>query len=157
VTVIGKFDSINAEAVEQWCQALESGEFNQGTGGLHYLVVGPDGAPESMCCLGVACHKFAEACDLQVDIRNDVGRVNYEGQGGYLPAKVAKYLGIPASHLETKDSQTYNIRVTVDYSLSIMFPNNSVGETVSVAQLNDRGTPFTEIARLLRKEFLQEV
>lgn len=145
-----KFDSINVKAMERWLSELERDDIEQANAVLH--VIEQDSV--SMCCLGVASHALSSECGVKVEHREvqpGYVKVNYDGQGGYLPRAVAEYLGIPASHLEYKPQDTTTILVTLD----VAYGHYCVGHQVSVAVLNDSGKfTFKDIARLLRKEFL---
>jgi hypothetical protein len=99
-----KFDSINVKAMETWLSELERDDIRQANAVLH--VIEQDSV--SMCCLGVASHALASECGVDVEHQQVLNyvKVKYDGQGGYLPMAVAKYLGIPESHLEYKPQCT---------------------------------------------------
>lgn len=149
-----KFEGLNVEAFEEWLTALESGEYNQGQSALHYR----SNDVVRMCCLGVASHLMAAKCDIQVEMFGDSWR--YDGQGGYLPGKVLRHLGIPEEMASHKESDTWSINVTMDAEMASV-RNAWIGENLwqegdimDVAKLNDQGVSFEDIAKALRKEFL---
>lgn len=77
---------MNPEVKEEWVAALESGVYPQGKGKLTSL----DG---KYCCLGVLCKLYLKYHDdLSVSTNSD--RVSYDGEGAYLPGKVAAWAGI---------------------------------------------------------------
>lgn len=69
------------ELIEKWLEALESGEYKQGTGEL------TDEKMKRWCCLGVVC---------DVARKNGVRKLSDEEliNNGYLPATMSKALGI---------------------------------------------------------------
>jgi len=70
------------DAQETWIQALESGEYNQGTGALH--------KQDSFCCLGVACDLYKK--ELSVEHREGFTTVMYDGSLVSAPHHVVKQL-----------------------------------------------------------------
>lgn len=80
------------------------------------------------CCLGVACDvAIKDGLDLRVT--RSGGSYIYNNSSGYLPEAVVEYYG-----LQCNDPYF-----------------SSGGSAISV---NDGGTPFTEIARLIRETYL---
>lgn len=130
----------NTENMAKWAEALESGEFEQGTGHLAIVELSSTGEPLKTlhCCLGVAC---------EVAMRNGVELVKiqgssdgravlfYDGESGVLPHKVQEWLGLD----ETNESEGGN-------------PYLSEG---SATELNDdAGFTFREIGEQVRLTFL---
>lgn len=76
--------------LEDWPNALESGEYEQGKGSLYTNY--PDRAVEKYCCLGVACQLLADM--------NLLPKKNWR-DAGFLPDRAVKLLGI-------RDSASYN-------------------------------------------------
>jgi hypothetical protein len=114
---------------KKWVKALRSGEYNQTTG----VLADQDG----YCCLGVACNLYqAENDDLEVEKNeksNAVGReltYTFDGESGTLPDKVTNWLG-----LVNEDGSFHE-----DLQL------------VSLAELNDNGTPFERIADIIEEQ-----
>jgi hypothetical protein len=151
-----KFEGLNVEAFEEWLTALESGDYHQGQSALHYQV--SDNAPVKMCCLGVVSHLMAPKCGVQVTMFGDSWR--YDNQGGYLPGKVLRYLGIPEENSVRKDGDVWSITVTMDEEMAdsrnkwLGDKMYYAGDKIDVAKLNDQGVSFADIAKALRKEFL---
>lgn len=150
-----KFEGLNVEAFEAWLTALESGEIIQGISALHQV----RGGVASMCCLGVVSHVHADACKLGIEYKEygpDFMEVVYDAQSAYLPTKVAKFLGLPESHLEWHHEGACNILVHLTVGESEKFGGSHyLGELVTVSRLNDSGLfDFKDIARILRREFL---
>lgn len=112
-----------------WVEALESGEYKQGTGQLAVQTTefGENGAvhPSEMryCCLGVAC----VLAGMQPEANLRFARTfNFGGEGFYLPEQAQEFLGVSVE-------------------------NPYVGEQMA-ADLNDQmGLSFSEIAAQVRK------
>ncbi len=75
--------------VEQWLEALESGEYTQGRRTLS--------RSGSYCCLGVACDVYQKAVG-GLKIEEIAGRVHFEGFSAQLPEKVRDWLGLASSN-----------------------------------------------------------
>ena len=149
-----KYDSINVEVMENWLKELESGETLQGQSRLH--TVRHDGT-EELCCLGVVSRQLAPVLNLSV--LNDGFRVTYADNAGLPVGAVLEHLGIPESHRQWLDTGwTIRVRIDEDTADALNQTYNAVlfstNEMIGVQTLNDRGIPFTKIAALLRKEFL---
>ncbi len=136
--------------INQWIDALESGDYQQATGRLR--------RGDAMCCLGVACH-----------ISNISNWTNdkYIGETEILPNKVVKWLGISGSEgQEGQEGQFYftrawilslpehiknKLKSTLKYSyvrpFSYVVDNNA---RTYLSMLNDHGWTFKEIAELIR-------
>jgi hypothetical protein len=101
---------------------------------------------------------MAPKCGVEVTIFGDSWR--YDNQGGYLPGKVLRYLGIPEDKAEQKDGDTWSINVTMDEQMAanrnewLQAEMYSAGDKIDVAKLNDQGISFAAIAAYLRREFL---
>ena len=123
---------------EEWCERLESGEYNQTTGALY------DG--DGYCCLGIACNLFIEKtqagewtaeCTFKMKPGQESFRRTYSC---LLPGAVREYFGL----------QT-------DVGEFIPPPGMSMPATfqegdMDLAVLNDRGWDFGKIAKLIRLE-----
>ena len=107
---------------DRWADALESGEYEQGT---EYLC--RDGR---YCCLGVACEVFEEEAGLSRTV-GAAKIVAWNGSQKAVPKDLGSLLGL---------SGLLGERLIFDPSCR------------SLAGLNDEGTPFKVIARLLREE-----
>lgn len=109
---------------ETWPDALESGEFKQGRGELYS---GPKNMSGAYCCLGVACELLSRMRLLPrrewiTDTR--------------LPEKACTLLGINdlGHHRRT-----------------ILVGGKRVSDETSLANINDSGVPFKQIAALIRR------
>jgi hypothetical protein len=112
------------EIKERWIEALESGRYEQGAGYLH--------EGESFCCLGVLCDIVKEEIGLKIRVEtqeNGVELYYYDGEEAGLPESVIEYTGVDAIG---------------------KIPRATFG---SLATMNDSGSSFTEIARVIRQNF----
>ena len=114
------------ENVERWVKALRSGEYKQGAGALR--------SGDQFCCLGVACDLFDSSGwrpsanhFLDSYLMNGIVRV------GALPEEVMHWLGL-------SDSSGYLVTRGGGYIQ---------GQWVSLADANDGGATFEEIADLI--------
>lgn len=80
---------LNPNALK-WVEALESGNYKQGTGRLCRIDLDKN---KRFYCLGVACDLAIEN-GLIVSATDGRDCVVYDGESDYLPAKVAKWLGL---------------------------------------------------------------
>lgn len=154
-----KYDSINMPAFMNWVLELESGYTQQGRNRLHTITPEKE---ESLCCLGVVSRQLAPELNLEVKIERfniDYQRVTYGKSASFVSRNILKHLGIPETHQDDQESG-WSVLVSLDEEAadklnqglsSVIYP---VGEKISVHSLNDNGFSFVEIARLLRKEFL---
>ena len=118
---------------KKWLRALRSGEYKQEAGGLHSI---DQEGTSTFCCLGVACDLYLnEVGDLTT--RNARGNdietsVAYGEEYSYLPRQVAEWLGLWS------------------YDGTFLDPENILlPEERSLADLNDNGTSFTDIAAVI--------
>lgn len=124
--------TIVSPAIDQWIDALESGEYEQAKGVL--CRVDESGEPIGYCCLGVLCELYQRQFgDLKIEVSgtlNDKVRT-YDGAVGGLPEKVKAWSGL------------------VDGCG--VFDN--LGETDSLASMNDsQGKKFVEIAAVIKSQ-----
>lgn len=115
-----------AELIEKWLEALESGEYKQGTG---QLVENYGTKKARYCCLGVAC---------QVAVDNKVRKLNLKEYSdnikGLLDFSTCKAFGIT-------DSGAFSV------------PVSHRGRYYdSLVDLNDGGVKFKTIARIIREQ-----
>lgn len=85
---------MNPEIKAQWITDLRSGEFEQGTGQLHYEST--DGK-QRYCCLGVLCRLAQKAGIVTPQIEGDPGdgyMVRYDGATSMLPNSVVDWAGL---------------------------------------------------------------
>lgn len=104
----------NAKA---WIKALRSGEYKQG-------IVVLRNERDEYCCLGVACDLY---CKNVKDIYDPI-TIKYGGNSSYLPAQVAKWIGLRDTLGKFDCGQR------------------------SLASFNDFGTTFSEIADIIESE-----
>ena len=121
---------------KKWLRALRSGSYKQGVGGLHSI---DQEGNSTFCCLGVACNLYLnEVGDLTT--RNARGNdiqtpVAYGEEYSYLPRQVAEWLGLWS------------------YDGTFLDPENILlPEERSLADLNDNGATFREIAETIERK-----
>lgn len=83
---------------------------------------------EQFCCLGVLCDIAVQSGIVKTDINHD-DEVVYDGRADYLPLSVQEWAGLPN---ENGDYDRY---------------------ASSLADQNDEGATFTEIADIIEKHF----
>lgn len=115
---------LTREQLEQWCGALMSGEYSQCRGALRRELI--SGEPFGHCSLGV----LAEECGAL----DEQGRVDF-GAGGNSYALPSTGSPLAPSHLEP--TATTGPQVAIG------------GHTRHVAEHNDNGVTFAEIAQAL--------
>lgn len=106
---------------EKWLQALESGEYKQGSGALV--------KDNCFCCLGVACELFIPETKTFDGIYVQYGTTN-DSYHGVAPYSVVDLLNLNSQNGEIKYSE--------------------IGGVDSLAELNDRGSNFASIAAFIR-------
>jgi len=113
----------------KWVKALRSGKYKQGRDYLCQLY----GEEREFCCLGVACELFIRSGNkLRTAVRSDGGNyVEYGGNRGIVPGKVREWLGL-------RDNLGEYV--------------NKNGLTSSLADLNDRGKSFENIADIIESQ-----
>jgi len=153
---------INAELMDQFLEALESGKYKQGTHRLHTR------SDDTMCCLGVATAEIGPQCGVTKLESSEKNRMSVlyqdlEGQEFYLlmPPAITAALGIPEDYIESTgsgdvilvlaegDPETYENDPNVEGEY-----NKNGKYLTAVSALNDQGAPFTEIARRIRTTFV---
>lgn len=157
-------DGVNAEALDKFLAALESGRYAQGVNRLHTR------SDDSMCCLGVATAELGPQCGVKLmgldahNMRTSVSRhyvVRATGKEYHLlmPPEVTQYLGIPAKFLEPGNAAGDTIlvpREEEDDEHDFDFYTRDEVDMVAVSSLNDQEYSFTEIARRIRKALTKE-
>lgn len=123
------------ERLEAWACALESGEYEQGVGGLRV-----EGG-RRYCCLGVACEVYRRLTGEGSWEFTEEGSydenfvVGDEKDRDYLPPRVARFFGVSPSGA----------------ALEFLVVDGSYFDDLSAA--NDSGqVPFSEVARILREK-----
>lgn len=119
---------------ERWLQALESGNYRQGTGYLKKWdrCNGSGEKESSYCCLGVACEIFQEETNTKQEASDSGIEFLFNDMRSMMPASVMEYLGLRTAfgNLEEK--------------------RNCVNYNDSLAEMNDKGVQFKEIAAYIR-------
>lgn len=121
----------NRERIEKWVEALESGEYEQTTGALQ--------DNHGFCCLGVLCDvAIREGLEVEVKSYCDCGdelcdSISYDEAVEVLPSSVQEWAGL----------------TSCDPSVGV----DGDGKD-SLAELNDAGLSFPDIADLIRSEYL---
>src|SRR5690606_10344654 len=75
--------------LQEWVDALRSGKYVQGKYRLHSI----ESDQDNFCCLGVACHIFAERENLHKE-QTKIGHVSYNTLLCSLPDRLSEVLGI---------------------------------------------------------------
>ena len=118
---------------KKWVEALRSGEYKQGKGHLRNEVMD---AEDTFCCLGVLCDIIPEVQWVRVEedsnhIQYHIARHEDLEDGTVLPRSVASLVGFP------------------DGNPDIMYSFNRT----TLAEENDKGMTFEEIADLIEEQF----
>lgn len=121
---------MNQEVKKLWVEALKSGNYKQGRGGLH-----PD--QETYCCLGVLCDLFQTQTKqgkwlYEPDIEERYFEAGVVRDPSYLPSIVINW-----ACLENNDPM-----VIIDERTSV---------SRNLSALNDSGYSFISIAELIEK------
>ena len=132
---------IDKERITIWCEALESGIYQQAIGKLK------DG--NGYCCLGVAC-----------EISN-LGEWTYSGEYSTddgitrftLPLIVQNWYGLehenPLVNLTSEEYATFLVNYAKNHSTAL-----TQNKSINLTDLNDNGFTFTNIAAIIRRNFL---
>lgn len=130
--------TMKKEILTEWLRRLRSGDYKQGKSRLKQQpdVSFGEGSPQ-FCCLGVLCVMAAEAGEVTVSPYR-VGRWtewSFNGDTATLPQGVMEWAGI----------------VGMDALGNEVWEDGGPEDTVSLAGLNDGGTPFADIADIIEK------
>jgi len=127
------------QARAEWAAALRSGEYKQGTGLLHkiMLIFEPEGdtrEEEQHCCLGVACDIAVKHGVIEPPQFDGLAKAwcyadDLEATNTHLPRKVAQFFGVAQSPVRKSDH-------------------------APLTDLNDIGTSFDEIADAIEQDDL---
>lgn len=125
----------NKDNIRKWVDALRSGQYHQGNGRLKYK---DNDNVVKHCCLGVACEvAIANGVEMDVDVYNYSShdfksRFIFDSNGGDLPEKVQKWLGI-------------------------LTPDPVLSNFGTATRLNDHmGYDFNDIANSIQSRFLND-
>ena len=129
---------MNKEIKQKWIKALRSGRYTQGKLSLreknYYAKPGKPGKP-SFCCLGVLCEVAIKEGVIKDPKKYDIYDMTYLYPGinrdQLLPSKVADWAGLNS------------VNPTVESPL---------GTITSLAELNDGGYNFNEIAGIIEAQ-----
>lgn len=117
---------MNQEIKDKWTKELRSGKYIQISGCLKNDL--------GFCCLGVLCNIYIEENKLTWKRNPDASyHFGPEKECGNLPVSVLNWAGLPYDHRYKFATQ-----------------NVSVG-SITLAELNDQGTSFTEIAQIIEE------
>lgn len=137
--VVSTSGKLKPRAKAEWCRRLRSGQYTQGTGCL----ANTDG---EHCCLGVASEMAFEAgivrrsvIGARIYFKNLDAGENDTGASSYLPYHAAKWMA--ADDTDGISAQT-NPHIT-----------DSSGVTIYLANLNDDGFTFEQIAEIIEEHF----
>lgn len=108
---------------QKWVRALRSGVFQQGKDALSQ-----DG---KYCCLGVACFLAAMEGVIPPPVRRNIDhKLEFDHQANYLPISVRNWLGLRS--------------INGDF--------HTKHDEINLARLNDEGTSFAGIARIIESK-----
>lgn len=110
---------------KKWVRALRSGKYKQGDGQL--VTTDDEGKPVSYCCLGVLCDIAAKEKITKMRLGDDLA-IRYDRQISFLPLKVQKWAAVAELKGKFVDSD---------------------GDFGNLAQLNDDGCTFRDIAKVI--------
>lgn len=130
---------MKADIKSRWTAELRSGRFEQGHGSLR-LAESETGAGDTYCCLGVLCELAVEAGVIRPARQDSNGLYQYDGQEGVLPASVADWAETEA---DEAGYRTENPHFYLGKGKEL--------QLTSLADENDGGLPFGEIADLIDK------
>ena len=114
---------MNSQIKQQWVTALRSGEYTQTRWNLQ--------TEQGYCCLGVLCDLYAKETGTKWKVHTTEDDepftyYSFDDCNSCLPDSVEKWAGLA-------------------------MPNPHIKEERSLAELNDNGTSFTEIAQLIEE------
>lgn len=130
---------MNPQVKEMWVNALLSDDYEQGTGNLK--------SAKGFCCLGVLCDLYAQEHNeewqtstsfLGIEEENlrSTDYWYFQGESEFLPGRVMDWAGLNSNCPEIK---FFDDEEELDY-------------TNTVAELNDDGMNFREIANLIQEQ-----
>ncbi len=134
-------ETMNPKVKEMWVNALLSGDYEQGTGNLK--------SSNGFCCLGVLCDLYAKEHNenwepapkfLGIDEENPkpTDYWNFDEESEFLPIKVMQWAGLKSNCPEIQFCDLED--------------DEELNYTNTVAELNDDGMNFRQIARLIQEQ-----
>lgn len=135
----------------KWIDALLSDDYEQTTGQLGRYA---DSGPDKYCCLGVLCDIMLDddAAPVRLDERNGPWRdIKFnEGQGSVLPYELAAYLGVEAAPTYTMEFDPEREFISEWGFFAAPFDDRGTFLELELADLNDSGFSFAQIADVIR-------
>jgi hypothetical protein len=128
----------------KWIAALKSGEYTQGRASLKQS--------DRYCCLGVLCDLFIKETKPDIGwLINGSYVYSFEGHSGDLPPSVIQWANLPSANpnvaKEAVPKRLMDKKITTHYGLSDS--EVSALKNISLAELNDGGAFFSEIAEII--------
>ena len=120
--------AMNPEIKAKWLEALRSGRYTQAKEQLH---IKDDG----FCCLGVLCDVLDPT-----QWKDEYGAMYYCGERSTLPDNILMTVELGANRCVSIPSR---VHLAVGYGVS---------SAKTLAEMNDRGATFEEIADIIEKE-----
>lgn len=117
---------VNKKVIRKWLKALRSGEYKQGRHALN--------TNDQYCCLGVLCELAVKEKVVTKYKDEWTTHAVYDGEMYALPACVRDWAELDSCNP------------------CVIFKNRS---EVSLAELNDQGRSFKQIARIIENKFLK--
>ena len=127
---------MNTEIKQKWVDALRSGEYQQATGRLRGY--------SGFCCLGVLCDLYAQEPFNQGWVFKGEDKQNplpqdywyFDGESELLPSSVRQWAGL--------NSNCPDLRLDLE--------DEDYWRDTTVAELNDDGSTFNQIADLIEAQ-----
>lgn len=126
--------------MKKWVKALRSGKYKQGQGLLKQTTIKDK---TYHCCLGVLCELYNN--EMRKSKKKTLSEQEYDGihnfnkQRECLPKLVQKWAGLHSKMGDFRDVDRSDI--------------TSYGDFASLADMNDLGRSFKQIARTIEKEW----
>lgn len=145
--------SMKADIKERWIEALESGEYEQGSGELH--VLGYDipsmgeARPDKFCCAGVLCHLAVQDGVVETGEGEPGCAVAYDGEFAYLPDSVIRWAGLSYEGERVEPDGAFD---GGEESRLVLEAGDGRGGFVSLVQMNDSKETFVTIAGAIRQD-----
>lgn len=148
-----------------WLRRLASGQYAQGKLRLCTITSAPDPAgycDAKFCCLGVACEVYIDRVEpLPFSIPSLSSwylyldkAVIYCSSASHMPQRVTRALGFRSNHGRYTGALANKIKATSKHKLPDAIKkwrtNIMGGKFLSLADMNDNGVPFKDIAEIIR-------
>jgi hypothetical protein len=115
---------MNPQIKQKWLNALRSGKYQQTQRRLH--------DENGFCCLGVLCDLYGKEHNVEWEINEDFGKYMFQNKVACLPFSVIEWSGIADSG-------------------PLVYYGPGAGEICTLADLNDKGSTFIEIADVIEE------